>query len=245
MCLLALFFRVADDAPVVVGANREEFYHRGGTPPQLLPGPPRAVAGLDPEAGGTWLGVNEHGVLIAVTNRPQSDPPREPRSRGLLARDLLASRNAFEASDRAAHELGKHLYAGCNFLIADAERATVIHAGDWLRVRPLPPGLHVLTNRDVDDPTDQRAMRAAQWLSARPSPDADQLVRTLEELCALGGADGPPICLHGDDRGTVSSTLVVLRQPLARSRHLHCQGPPDRTSYVDYSPLLHRAFLPA
>ena len=67
MCLLALFFQVVDDAPVVVGANREEYYQRDGEPPRLLEGSVRAVAGVDPVAGGTWLGVNEYGVLAAVT----------------------------------------------------------------------------------------------------------------------------------------------------------------------------------
>ena len=74
MCLLALFYRVVEDAPVVVGANREEFYRRGGDPPRLHVGPPRFVAGVDPVAGGTWLGVNEHGVLAAVTNRRKDAP---------------------------------------------------------------------------------------------------------------------------------------------------------------------------
>src|SRR5215831_17108423 len=102
MCLLALFFRAVEDAPVVVGANREEFYARGGEPPQLLDGPVQAVAGVDPQGGGTWLGVNAHGVLVAVTNRARSQPPPRPRSRGLLVRDLLTScASAREATDRA------------------------------------------------------------------------------------------------------------------------------------------------
>src|SRR5579883_2199746 len=41
MCLLALFFHAVDDTPVVVGANRDEFYARGGDPPRLLPGTSR------------------------------------------------------------------------------------------------------------------------------------------------------------------------------------------------------------
>src|SRR5208283_5304222 len=97
MCLLALFFRVVEDAPVVVGANREEEYARGGEPPQVLPGPPNAVGGRDPRSGGTWLGVNERGVLVAVTNRLKSEPPSQPRSRGLLARDLLGCDTATAA----------------------------------------------------------------------------------------------------------------------------------------------------
>jgi uncharacterized protein with NRDE domain len=151
MCLLALFFRAVDDTPVVVGANREELYARGGEPPRLLPGQPRVVAGLDPVAGGTWLGVNEHGVIVAVTNRKKSNIPALPRSRGLLVRELLSSRSAAVAADRGTRALDSKNYAGCNLLCVDAERAIVIQAGDWLRVRPLPSGLHVLSNGDVND----------------------------------------------------------------------------------------------
>src|SRR5207253_2764050 len=42
MCLLALFYRVVEDAPLVVGANREEAYARGGEPPRILDGVCRA-----------------------------------------------------------------------------------------------------------------------------------------------------------------------------------------------------------
>ena len=143
MCLLAVFFRIVDDAPLVVGANREEAYARGGEPPQLQEGACRFVAGRDPTAGGTWLGVNEHGVLVAITNRIKTLLPPQPRSRGLLVRELLACPTAVDAVRLASHELGQNRYAGCNLLCADLESATVLHASDWLRVRPLPPGIHV------------------------------------------------------------------------------------------------------
>src|SRR5436305_841313 len=103
MCLLALYYRVAEDAPLIAGAVREEFFARGGEPPQILDGPLRAMAGVDPVAGGTWLGVNERGVLVAVTNRPKSQPPANPPSRGLLVRELLLwSTTAEAAAERAA-----------------------------------------------------------------------------------------------------------------------------------------------
>src|SRR5690242_4650834 len=154
MCLFALFFRVVEDAPVVAGANREEFYNRGGEPPQILEGAHPAVAGVDPSAGGTWFGVNELGVLVAVTNRPKSHLPAKPRSRGLLARELLGCATAADAVEQAARELDQGRYAGCNVVCADPESAVVIHGGDWLRIRPLPPGLHVLTSHDVNDASD-------------------------------------------------------------------------------------------
>src|SRR5262249_53886678 len=160
MCLLAVFFRVADDAHLVVGANREEAYARGGLPPQLLDGPTRAVAGLDPLAAGTWLRVDEHGGLRAGTHRRKPQPPPRPRSRGLLARELLACSTAASAVEQATRELDSGRYAGCNFFCADRERAVVLHAGDWLRIRPLPPGLHALWHRDVNDAAQPRIRRA-------------------------------------------------------------------------------------
>ncbi len=244
MCLLVLFYRMVEDAPVVVGANRDEAYSRGGSLPQLLEGPCRAVAGLDPVAGGTWLGVNAHGLLVAVTNRPRSEPPPRPRSRGLLARELLACPTAAAAAAQGVRELEGNRYAGCNLVCADSERAVVIEAGDWLRIRPLPPGLHVVTNHDVNDATDRRAAHALGWLAQRGYVISSQIVRALQELCAQRGDGGPAICVRGEQGGTVSSTIVALRGLLSQSVYLHAQGPPDRTPYVDYSALLRQLGAP-
>jgi uncharacterized protein with NRDE domain len=238
MCLLVLCYRLVEDAPVVVGANREEAYSRGGSPPQVLEGACRAVAGLDPVAGGTWLGVNAHGLLVAVTNRPRSEVPAQPRSRGLLARQLLDCPRAAVAAEEAARELDANRYAGCNLLCADREGAVVIEAGDWLRVRPLPPGLHVLTNHDVNDASDRRGAHALGWLAQRGYAISGQVVRALQELCAQPGNGGPPMCVRGEQGGTVSSTIVAIRDQLSQGVYLHAQGPPDRTPYVDYSALL-------
>ena len=239
MCLLALFFRATADAPVIVGANREERYDRPGTPPHILDGPCRAVAGTDPQAGGTWLGVNDRGVLIAVTNRRRLEEPERPRSRGLLARDLLLNgASAADAVELAKRELHPDRYAGCNLLIADRERAVVVHAGDWLSIWPLPPGLHVLTNHDVNQEGDPRVGHALAWLSRRNCETTAECLAALAVLCGQHGDDGPPICLHGQDRGTVSSSLIALRPALSESIYRHAQGPPDRVPYADYSHLL-------
>src|SRR5262249_16964421 len=166
-----------------LGATAADSYERGGTPPQILPGSTRAVAGLDPTAGGTWFGVNEHGVLVSVTNRLKSDVPKQPRSRGMLVRELLGAPTAEAAVNQACRELGKNPYGGCNILCIDAERAVVVQAGDWLRVRPLPPGLHVLTNHDVNDGSDRRLGHALWWLSQRAYDTADDCIKALKELC--------------------------------------------------------------
>ncbi len=239
MCLVALFLGAVEDAPLVVGTNREERYDRPGEPPQILNGPCRAVAGIDPQAGGTWLGLNDHSVLAAVTNRQKAEVPAQPRSRGLLVRDLLLNcRSAGDAVEAAERELRTGRYAGCNLVLADRERAVVLHGGDRVSVRPLAPGLHVLTNHDVDWEGDPRVGHALAWLGRRRYGGSGDCLAALKELCGQCGGECPAICLDYGDRGTVSSTLIALRGSLAESTYLHAQGPPDRTPYEDYSGLL-------
>ena len=114
MCIMAILYRSARDAPILVASNREEFYDRQSQPPRIQSGKPRVICGIDRRAGGTWLGVNQYGLLVAVTNRAKAILPPEPRSRGLLCRDLLSLRNATEAADHAARELATGNYAGAS-----------------------------------------------------------------------------------------------------------------------------------
>jgi hypothetical protein len=172
-------------------------------------------------------------VLVAVTNRAKSVPPGEPRSRGLLARDLLGAGSAREAAERAATELDSGRYAGCNLLCADGRDCLVLHGGDWLRMTPLPPGVHVLANRDVNDPTDRRVEQARQQLGGRNLTSWGEAWPALRELCSSEG-----ICLRAAERGTVSSSFLVLPGAIQEGIYLHAQGAPDRTSYVDQSHLL-------
>ncbi len=236
MCLVALCYRMVEDAPVVVGANREEAYVRGGSPPRILDGPLRAIGGVDPTAGGTWLGVNERGVLIAVTNRRKAAPPARPRSRGLLARDLLGFTTAAGAADHAAAELARGAYAGCNVLCVDPRDAVVLHAGGELRVTSLSAGIHLLTANDVNDETDARQEYARAWLGRQGSGPLPKWVAALQELCGQTG--DIPMCLRGEQGGTVSSAVIALARSRGQSVYLHAQGPPDVTPYKDYSDLL-------
>ena len=236
MCLIALMHRVVEGWPLIFGANREEDYARGGEPPMLWPTKPQFIAGRDPIGGGTWLGVNAHGVLIAITNRRRSEQPAQPRSRGLLVTYLLACDHFSSAEALGIRELSTHHYAGCNVLIADGERATVIHHGDWMRVKPLPPGIHILANRDVNDESDRRSRYAYEMLASQRYPDVDVALLALQAVCSHHQSP-TPICLNGDNRGTVSSTLIGLTKPLQNSRLHHAQGPPDRAVYFDRSDL--------
>jgi len=236
MCLVAIMYRVVEGVPLVLAANREEAYARGGTPLDIRDGPRPFIAGLDPTAGGTWLGLNATGLIVAVTNRPKQDRPAQPRSRGLLVRDLLAFDSAREAAQVASRELGKGPYAGCNIICADTDSLWVVQAGDWLRVRSLSPGYHIITSGDVNDALDDRAYWVMERLHDRPPVDRATAIEMSKFICAH--AEPPtPICLHGGEGGTVSSTIIAIAEHSRDSRLLHAQGPPDRTNYSDRTDL--------
>ena len=69
VCTLVFAWQVFPDAPVVAAANRDELLDRPSEPPSVIEEEPGVVAPRDAEAGGTWIGYNEHGVLVAITNR--------------------------------------------------------------------------------------------------------------------------------------------------------------------------------
>ena len=241
MCLIALGLQQVPDAPVVVAANREEVFARRATVPQIQPARPRVICGTDLQAGGTWLGVNQYGLLVAVTNRRKTRLPSEPRSRGQLCRDLLLQPNAEQAAISGWEELASDRYAGVNVVCADADAAVCLHGGDRLERREMSAGWFVLTNVDLDDPHDPRLNRARALITAEPAIDS---IETFLERSAVvcrtprGAAGEPAILLRAGNRGTVSSSLVALSDDPRRSVYLHAAGPPDRTEYEDYSPAL-------
>jgi len=238
MCLLAILYRMFDEAPVVLLANREEEFARGGSGLDLRSAAVPFVAGLDPAAGGTWLGVNAAGLIVAVTNRPKSDLPPEPRSRGLLVRDLLGGmQSASEGVRAAARELGTGHYAGCNIVCADAESLGVVHGGDWLRVRNLSPGIHLVTNGDVNDPSDERIRWIGAQLQSRRPGDPDEALTLLRSIACHTGPP-VPICFRRENRGTVASTLLSWNIQPRRRRLFHANGSPADTPYVDRTDLL-------
>jgi hypothetical protein len=238
--MLAILYRVARNTPILVAANREEFFSRPTQYPKIQPGTPRVVCGIDRQAGGTWLGVNQFGLLVAVTNRPKAMVPLEPRSRGLLCRDLLDRRNAREAVDHAVKELSGGAYAGANYLCADGKHAAVVYGGNRVEVAELTPGLHTLTNGNLDDPRDQRHEFIRRMLTLHTLDSAVTFLavasRAFSRKPDAEGRRG--VVLSGGDYGTVSSTLLSLSRKVQQSSYQYSAGPPSDVPYDDLSALL-------
>ncbi len=148
MCLIVVGWRVHPDYPLVVAANRDEFYARPTAIAAPWPDAPQIIGGIDLEAGGTWLGVTESGRFAAVTNVREPNMAKAASSRGALTRDFLLAN--MPAGDFAQQIEGSH-YAGFNLLLSDGESLLYCSNRDG-EPRALPPGIYGLSNHLLDSP---------------------------------------------------------------------------------------------
>jgi len=245
VCTLAVYSRVFAEAPLVVAANRDEFLARRAAPPGLLrEEPPRVCGGRDLQAGGTWLGVGETGVVAGMLNRRSPTLPDPTcRSRGHLCLDALAYRTAGEAAAHVARQPAGR-YNPFNLLIADAHQALVAtqRPGESPRIVALPPGLHVLTNLDVNDPTCPRIARSRTRFAAAgelfgADGDPDALVARLQEVLADHATAADPrgpesVCVHRGPYGTRSASVVVVGSGGIPRHYFHAEGAPCATPFL-------------
>ncbi len=240
MCTLAILYRVVKGVPILVASNREERLDRPTQYPKIQSGSPRVVCGIDRKAGGTWLGVNQHGLFCTVLNRPKSRLPLDPRSRGLLCRELLEMKSAREACDRAARELSTGKYAGANYVCADAKFAGVVYGGNSVDVKEIEPGLHVVTNGDMDDYRDERHEMVRRMLTLHTLDSAVTFLavasRAFSRKPDTFGRSG--VVVLGEDYGTVSSTLLALPRKIQHAIMQYSPGAPCDHSFDDLSALL-------
>jgi uncharacterized protein with NRDE domain len=245
VCTLALYFKSFEDYPFVVAANRDEHYDRLSAPPALLNGNPAILAGRDLRAGGTWLGVNEHGVLAGILNRrAEGEPEPRPgmRSRGLLCLDVLALKTAADARDFVETHCDD--YQPFTLLCADANGAwSAYNRGGPIQTKSLGPGLHVFSSATESDASSDKRDRAyarfaglAEDLKTDRAFRADGFLRLREVLGdhTLGGGSNDPrdaICMHGENAGTVSSSIVVYSPRERCLRTFFCSGAPCRNVF--------------
>jgi hypothetical protein len=240
MCLLAIQYRLVPEAPILVAANREELYNRPSQVPSIQSGKPRVLSGLDLQAGGTWLGVNQHGLFVAVCNRPKLTPVPAPRSRGGLCREMLRAGSARKAMDMAMDELSTGRYEGCNYVAVDVESGWAIHAGDEVEAVEIREGLSVLSSMDLNDPRDERGRMARRLLTLQTLDSPVKFLAVASKVFARSPSPPgrPSMVIRGSEKGTVSSTLLALGKKPRDAIYQFAAGAPDETKYEDYSPLL-------
>ena len=238
MCTLALAWQVFDDAPVAVAANRDESLERESRPPGVYREEPLVVAPRDAAAGGTWIGVTEHDVVVGITNKWNDADLAGERSRGLLVADTLEAASATDAASIVEAETASTEYEGFYLVVADASDAFCYEWNGELARIDFEPGVHVVVNAAVDDHVDAPASRID---AARAQARNGQAVRRalaiesgkavdawLERAGSVLGDHEYGVCIHRDRFGTRSSSLIATGEA---STYRFAPGSPCRTSY--------------
>src|SRR5882762_5067568 len=176
MCSVIILFRPGHDWPILWASNRDEMLDRPWLPPaRHWSDRPEVVAGKDELAGGTWLGVNDAGLIAGILNRRDAlGPMPGKRSRGELVLDALDFADASDAVEMLT-ALDTNAYRPFNMVLADNTQAF------WLRNRgaeveafPLPPGVIMVTASDAPDPDKDEWSEWEELLASREhAPDGD------------------------------------------------------------------------
>jgi uncharacterized protein with NRDE domain len=233
MCVLLIGWKLQEWPPLVVAANRDEARRRPSLPPQHHHcGARRVLMPVDQVAGGTWLGVNDAGVLVALTNRADRAFDASRTSRGMLARDALSLDSEAAIRRQLERHVAENDYNGFNMFCADRSHAWVASWNGSLDVVDLQPGAFVLTNaHDLDElPVPEFAQLPwgrATW------PELRRWLHALLGDHTTRNGDETALCKHGDTYGTVSAALVHP-QPDGGWQMDFAAGNPCTTPFLEY-----------
>ncbi|MDP1525309.1 MAG: NRDE family protein [Rhodocyclaceae bacterium] len=152
MCLILLAWQTHPQFPLIVAANRDEFYPRRTARADFWPAHPQVLAGRDLEAIGTlgtWLGLTRQGRFAALTNyRDPSRHKADAPSRGRLVADFLCGHDPIDAY---LDSLEAADYNGFNLLLGDGQRL-VAFSNITRQRHKLAPGIYGLSNATLDTP---------------------------------------------------------------------------------------------
>lgn len=225
MCLLV--FSLAGDGTLVLAANRDEFRARPAAPAGPWSEDPDVLAGRDLAAGGTWLGVRRGGRVAALTNvrDPAAHDPRK-RSRGELVSGFLLSPASTAAGWAVEVAARAGDYNPFHLLVADRATLAVV-SGRTGDVRPLGPGLHAVSNGDLDAPWPkmERSRRALAALLAEGRTDEEALFAMLADAERAPDGELPDTGVGLEWERVLSAPFIATEAYGTRSSTLVFRGP--------------------
>ncbi len=247
MCTLVILRRPGHDWPLIVASNRDENRDRRWTAPgRHWSDRKHVVAGRDELAGGTWLGINDDGLVAGVLNRSGTlghDP--DLRSRGELPLEALDHAEAGVAA-QALEGLEPLAYRPFNLFVGDTRQAfwicSVLENGDpGMRAREIPEGVSMLTDNDLNDGASPRIRRYLPKFEAAAAPDPGtddwaqwrMLLADKEPAPAIGPGGAMNVDIPMATKGafgTVSSSFIAPPAsigPGRKTRWLFAAGAPD------------------
>ena len=182
MCLIAFAWRCHPEFPLVIAANRDEFFDRPAQSARWWQHRQQDLfAGRDLKAGGTWLGVGANRRFAALTNvRNPSAMMSDAPSRGGLVPDFIAGEAGVgDALEALAGSSGR--YNGFNLLLFDGVNLGVYESPN-AHGRVLAPGVYALSNADLEAPWPKQRRASASLTRALDTlPATEALFRLMRD----------------------------------------------------------------
>lgn len=195
MCLIAFAIGASPTCPLLIAANRDEFFDRPTEPLHrwTLPDGSAVLGGRDLRDGGTWLGVGESGRVAMLTNVRSAQPGPGRRSRGELPTRWLQGGTDW---DGLLNGIAPGDYGGFNLVVGDVqqgfwawltnrdparphgENAVVLHS------QALAPGVYGLSNAALDTPWNKTMRLKSALAGALRLPERDDQLRLLASALA-------------------------------------------------------------
>jgi uncharacterized protein with NRDE domain len=240
VCTLIAAFQCFPDWPLVVAANRDERLDRPASGPKIWREKVRFIAPRDDAAGGSWLGLNEHGLWVAVTNRFGVARDERRSSRGALVVEGLQSPDA-ASLHRKLGGLAPGRFNAFHLFYADARNAFVTWSdGERIAQQSVEKGVQIITERSLggDDRRRTELIRE-RWKQVEqgPGPLAERLAHILR-IHSEDPVAGTCVHVPAFNYGTRSSAILLLGAPLGRTEFLWAPGSPCVAPYAPQTGLI-------
>ncbi|MBC2689157.1 NRDE family protein [Pseudomonas kielensis] len=207
MCLIIFAWRPDHATPLIVAANRDEFYARPSLPLAAWPEAPQVHAGRDLEAGGTWLGVGADGRFAALTNIRNPHQPPARKSRGELVARFLTGEMPID--QYLADVVGRSLeYAGFNLLIGNRQELWHYNAQETAP-NPLAAGVYGLSNAGLDTPWPKLVKAKAALTEVLDDPQPQALLALLGDPQTAPFGDLPDTGVGLATESLLSSVFIA------------------------------------
>lgn len=208
MCLISIAWKMHDQFPLAIAANRDEFTARKSQALHQWQDS-KIIAGRDVLAGGTWMGFHPNGRFAMLTNirHPDYFKPNI-HSRGALIVQLL-THDADLEDGLAKLQTDYQRYSGFNLLVGDADSLFHFNSATG-QMRHLPAGVYGVSNADLDDPWPKVTLAKTQMDDWLARPVFDQLVGLHSDTQIAADADLPQTGISLTHERALSPQKIVL-----------------------------------
>lgn len=151
MCVLYFAYKVHPEYPIILAANRDEFYERPTAPIHFWEDQPNILAGRDLKEKGTWMGVNKQGRFAALTNfRDPNESTDHKISRGkIITKFLNSEMDSFTFLKQL--QSTRNAYRGFNIIVGTAQEV-YYYSNVQDEITEIAPGIHGLSNHFLNTP---------------------------------------------------------------------------------------------